>query len=87
MTEGIGTTQLFRMKLRELRNKGPSGLDGPGTQNPSETSDARNFDLFLRLNALWDEIEEVRDMHHERWPIFIGRTERFEEAGRQVIAR
>ena len=77
MTEGIGTTRLFRRKLRDLRNKGPSLADGS----------QRNFDLFLQLNTLWDEIEEIRDLHHEQWPIFIGRTERLEEADRQVIVR
>ena len=98
-TEGIGTTRLFRMKLRELRNKGlcgadgeveirgPSGTGGPGTQSFSGTSAAkRNFELFLRLNALWDGIEKIRDIHHERWPIFVGSVKDFTEAGRQVIA-
>ena len=77
MTEGIGTTRLFRRKLRDLRNKGPSLADGS----------QRNFDLFLQLNTLWDEIEEIRDLHHEQWPIFIGRTEGIEEVKRQVIVR
>ena len=87
MTEGIGTTHLFRMKLRELRNKGPSGTGGPGTQSFSGPSAAkRNFEFFLRLNALWDGIEEIRDIHHERWPIFVGSVKDFTEAGRQVIA-
>ena len=78
MTEGIGTTRLFRTKLRELRNKGPSGAQ-------DTCAAERNFELFLRLNALWDEIEAVRDLHHERGPIFLRGVEGFAAAGRQVI--
>ena len=87
-TEGIGTTRLFRMKLRELRNKGLCEADGKvEIRGPSgEDSAHRNFELFLRLNSLWDEIEEIRDIHHERWPIFVGSAKDFTEAGRQVIA-
>ena len=85
MTEGIGTTRLFRMKLLNLRNKGPSEKEGT----------ERNFEFFQMLRSLWDEIEEVRDMHHEKWPVFIRaespeKTERIlakwrEGNGRQVI--
>ncbi len=61
MTEGIGTTRLFRMKLREVRNRGPSEKKGA----------ERNQEFFRRIRSMWDDIEEVRNMHHERWPLFI----------------
>ena len=61
MTEGIGTTRLFRMKLREVRNRGPS--EKKGTE--------RNHEFFRGIRSMWDEIEEVRNMYHERWPLFI----------------
>ncbi len=68
MTEGIGRTRLFRMKLRDVRNHGLSAQKGI----------QRNYEFFLRINFFWDEIEAVRDMHHEKWPLFIW-TERPEK--------
>ena len=59
-TEGIGTTRLFRKKLKEFEERGVSESGG----------DPCNYELFLQINSMWDEIEEVRDLHHERWPVF-----------------
>ena len=85
MTEGIGTTRLFRQKLRDTRNRGLS--TGKGAE--------RNYEFFRRINSMWDEIEEVRDMHHEKWPVFIWAESRekapwidecgLDDIGKQVI--
>ncbi len=69
MTEGIGATRLFRAKLKAVKDQVAS----------ESRDDSGNYDLFLRVNAMWDEIEKIRDLHHERWPVFISSSGDMEE--------
>ena len=60
-TEGISDTAVFRhavsAKIREQRKAGPEKMD--------------NLQLFVKVNTLWQSVQEIRDLHHEEWPLFV----------------
>ena len=89
ITDGMGLTQTFRTCLSEYIK----------TYEPCVVTDNKLFDLeyYLSVNKFWSSFENVRNMHHEKWPMIINvtnfqKTEDFKaqivkalDLGRQLI--
>ena len=66
-TDGMGLTQTFRACLAEYMKK----------YEPNDITDNKLFDLecYLSVNKFWSSFENVRNMHHEKWPMIIDVTD------------
>ena len=62
-TEGISNTSLFRQTARE-------------TVQECIKSKPDNIQVFVKVNALWQQVQSIRDLHHENWPTFVLETEK-----------
>ena len=70
-TDGVGLTRSFRACLAEYMKV-----------HRVEETDRRRADFLCYLHVIkfWDCFQDIRDMHHEKWPIIIEAGEQYGNA-------
>lgn len=70
-TDGVGLTRSFRACLAEYMK----------VHRVDETDRRRaDFLCYLHVIKFWDCFQDIRDMHHEKWPIIIEAGEQYGNA-------